>query len=306
MPKLRFIIADRLPERELDYLKQNIRPEPDLKLVVTGKNNANRRAEFSLFPPEESVLISTDGHIISNMDKKGMAALGFIGMDKSEDVSDDGAEKRPCSMTQNETTDYGMQDAVMLVEGLEEVDETFLIRAFKRKHGLPWTIVTTERCIVREITLDDLDGLFALYAGEGMTEYLDPLYEYEKEKEYQQSYINYMYRLYGYGMWVVIEKATGKLIGRVGIENREACDGEPELGYMIDVLHQRKGYAAEVCLAVIDYAWDFLLFDKLNCLIQKGNTASECLAEKLGFTFQEEMDLDGKCMKRYTISKSGA
>ena len=82
--------------------------------------------------------------------------------------------------------------------------------------------------------------------------------------------------------------------------------GEPELGYMIDVLHQRKGYAAEVCLAVIDYAWDFLLFDKLNCLIQKGNTASECLAEKLGFTFQEEMDLDGKCMKRYTISKSGA
>lgn len=306
MPELRFIIADRLPERELDYLKQNIRPEPDLKLVVTGKNNANRRAEFSLFPPEESVLISTDGHIISNMDKKGMAALGFIGMDKSEDVSDDGAEKRPCSMTQNETTDYGMQDAVMLVEGLEEVDETFLIRAFKRKHGLPWTIVTTERCIVREITLDDLDGLFALYAGEGMTEYLDPLYEYEKEKEYQQSYINYMYRLYGYGMWVVIEKATGKLIGRVGIENREACDGEPELGYMIDVLHQRKGYAAEVCLAVIDYAWDFLLFDKLNCLIQKGNTASECLAEKLGFTFQEEMDLDGKCMKRYTISKSGA
>ena len=44
MPELRFIIADGLPERELDYLKQNIRPEPDLKLVVTGKNNANRRA----------------------------------------------------------------------------------------------------------------------------------------------------------------------------------------------------------------------------------------------------------------------
>ena len=139
-----------------------------------------------------------------------------------------------------------------------------------------------------------------------MTEYLDPLYEYEKEKEYQRSYINYMYRLYGYGMWVVIEKATGKLIGRVGIENREACDGEPELGYMIDVSYQRKGYATEVCLAVIGYAWNFLEFDKLNCLIQKENKASECLAEKLGFMFREEMDLDGKCMKRYTISKSGA
>ena len=87
MPELRFIIADRLPERELDYLKQNIRPEPDLKLVVTGKNNANRRAEFSLFPPEESVLISTDGHIISNMDQLGMATLGYIGPGGAENES---------------------------------------------------------------------------------------------------------------------------------------------------------------------------------------------------------------------------
>ena len=292
MLKLRFILADRLPEREQVYLKQNIRPESDLKLVVTGKTNLDRMAEFSLFPPEESVLISTDGHIISTMDQAGMATLGYIGTTESR--------------LPDENTDQGMQAAIMLIEGLEEADRMFLERVYERKHGIPWTIITTERCIVREITLDDMDGLFALYAGEGMTEYLDPLYEYEKEKEYQKSYINYMYRLYGYGMWVVIEKKTGKLIGRVGIENREACDGEPELGYMIDVSHQKKGYATEVCLAVIGYAWDFLEFDKLNCLIQKGNTASECLAEKLGFTFQEEMDLDGKCMKRYTISKSGA
>lgn len=254
------------------------------------------------------------------MDQLGMATLGYIGPGGAEnestgEVPDDviteiGSQNVNCNDSTDEVTEgieeQGMQAAVMLIEGLEEVDETFLLRAYERKHGIPWTIVTTERCIVREITLDDLDGLFALYAGEGMTEYLDPLYEYEKEKEYQRSYINYMYRLYGYGMWVVIEKATGKLIGRVGIENREACDGEPELGYMIDVSYQRKGYATEVCLAVIGYAWNFLEFDKLNCLIQKGNKASECLAEKLGFMFREEMDLDGKCMKRYTISKSGA
>ena len=60
---------------------------PDLKLVVTGKNNANRRAEFSLFPPEESVLISTDGHIISNMDQLGMATLGYIGPGGAENES---------------------------------------------------------------------------------------------------------------------------------------------------------------------------------------------------------------------------
>ena len=175
MPELRFIIADGLPERELDYLKQNIRPEPDLKLVVTGKNNANRRAEFSLFPPEESVLISTDGHIISNMDQLGMATLGYIGPGGAEnestgEVPDDviteiGSQNVNCSDSTDEVTEgieeQGMQAAVMLIEGLEEVDETFLLRAYERKHGIPWTIVTTERCIVREITLDDLYDVWA-------------------------------------------------------------------------------------------------------------------------------------------------
>ena len=175
MPELRFIIADRLPERELDYLKQNIRPEPDLKLVVTGKNNANRRAEFSLFPPEDSVLISTDGHIISNMDQLGMATLGYIGPGGAEnestgEVPDDviteiGSQNVNCNDSTDEVTEgieeQGMQAAVMLIEGLEEVDETFLLRAYERKHGIPWTIVTTERCIVREITLDDLYDVWA-------------------------------------------------------------------------------------------------------------------------------------------------
>lgn len=32
----------------------------------------------------------------------------------------------------------------------------------------------------------------------------------------------------------------------------------------------------------------------------------DSIKSKLGFMFREEMDLDGKCMKRYTISKSGA
>ena len=102
-------------------------------------------------------------------------------------------------------------------------------------------------------------------------------------------------------------KENGKMIGDCGLTLQPIGNTiKPEIGYHIQKTYQRKGYATEVCLAVIGYAWNFLEFDKLNCLIQKGNKASECLAEKLGFMFREEMDLDGKCMKRYTISKSGA
>ena len=58
----------------------------------------------------------------------------------------------------------------MIVEGFEEVDADFLEKVFQRYHHIPWTILETERCIVRELCMDDLDGLFELYAGDGMDE----------------------------------------------------------------------------------------------------------------------------------------
>ena len=70
--------------------------------------------------------------------------------------------------------------------------------------------------MVKEFSMDYLDALFELYEGEGMTEYIEPLYPYEQEKEYQQAYIRHMYGFYGYGMWIVCDKNPGALIGRAG------------------------------------------------------------------------------------------
>lgn len=111
--------------------------------------------------------------------------------------------------------------ADMVVEGFEEVDMTFLQRVYERHFNIPWTILETERCIVRELELSDLDDLFFMYAEPGMTDYMEGLYEYEEELEYQKAYIENMYRFYGYGMWLVFEKKTGTLIGRAGVEHRE-------------------------------------------------------------------------------------
>ena len=58
-----------------------------------------------------------------------------------------------------------------------------------------------------------------MYAEPGMTDYMEGLYEYEEELEYQKAYIENMYRFYGYGIWLVFEKKTGTLIGRAGVEH---------------------------------------------------------------------------------------
>lgn len=174
--------------------------------------------------------------------------------------------------------------ADMVVLGFEEIGVQFLDRIQKRRNRLPWNILYTERTCVREVTIGDLDELYALYAGEGITDYTAPLLEREAEEEYTRSYIDYMYYYYGYGMWVVRERETGKLIGRAGIERREVGDAIcMELGYIVGREHQKKGYATEVCQAIIEYAQQELGIEELHCFIHPQNQASLHLAEKLGF-----------------------
>lgn len=188
----------------------------------------------------------------------------------------------------------------MIVEGFEEVDTNFLEKVWQRFHHLPWKIAETPRCIIRELSLDDLDALFKLYADEEITKYTENLYPYEEEKEFQIAYINNMYRFYGYGMWLVFSKETGELIGRAGLEHREYNgEIELELGYVIGTKFQRQGYASEVCQQIIEIAKVMTDFPRINCLIEENNIPSIRLAEKLQFALVEDLEIDGKRMCRY-------
>lgn len=197
-----------------------------------------------------------------------------------------------------------LEDALLEVEGFDEVDFYFLERMYQREHGLPWTVIETKRCYLREMTPEDLDGLYELYQGEGITDFIEELYEdRKKEEEYTRAYIRNMYSFYGFGMWIAIERAAGNMIGRAGLNLRE-IHGKPvlELGYLIGKEFQNQGYATELCEGILQFAAKGTEFEELNCLIEKGNEISVHLAEKLGFQWQEEIKIQGKTMQRYTKS----
>lgn len=171
------------------------------------------------------------------------------------------------------------------VESLAELDIEYLERVRRRYNHIPWDIGETDRCLIRELSLSDLPALYELYAKPGMTDYVEPLYDYKTELEYQKAYIENMYGFYEYGMWLVFSKETGKLIGRAGLEH-------DELGYMIAPELQNLGYATEVCRFIINYARENTDFEELYCRIDERNTASVRLAKKLGFTNSGHVDED--------------
>lgn len=183
------------------------------------------------------------------------------------------------------------------VESLAELDIEYLERVRRRYNHIPWDIGETDRCLIRELSLSDLPALYELYDKPGMTDYVEPLYDYETELEYQKAYIENMYGFYEYGMWLVFSKETGKLIGRAGLEH-------DELGYMIAPELQNRGYATEVCRFIIDYARENTDFEELYCRIDERNTASVRLAKKLGFVRNAQIGNERNTdeLDRYVLS----
>lgn len=190
--------------------------------------------------------------------------------------------------------DESFPGALYVAERPEEMDDTSLELAYRRLAGLPWNILTTKHCIVRETTVADVDSFYRIYAEPSITEYMENLFaDRDEEIAYARDYIDKVYAFYGYGMWTVLEKESGKVVGRAGISWREGYE-LPELGFVFGVPWQGRGYAFEVCSAILAYAKEELWMERVQALVQPGNERSLKLCERLGFAHSGETVEDGE------------
>lgn len=183
-----------------------------------------------------------------------------------------------------------------------ELDIAYLEQVYRRYKGIPWDILDTKRCHLRETTETDVDAFYHIYEEPSITRYMENLYpEAAQEKEYMRKYIQNVYGFYGFGVWTVIKRDTGEIIGRAGISYREGFD-EPELGFVIGVPWQRQGYALEVCKAVLQYGREQLGFTRVQALVQPNNKASLHLCRKLGMVYEGLEILQKKLYIRLVFS----
>lgn len=85
----------------------------------------------------------------------------------------------------------------------------------------------------------------------------------------------------GFSMFSVIEKTTGRWIGRLGPWQPEGWPGT-EVGWAIARDCWGKGYATEGSIAAVDWAFDRLGWDEVIHTIHPENLASQALAKRLG------------------------
>jgi len=157
--------------------------------------------------------------------------------------------------------------------------------------------IETERLSLRLLSTDDLEAWSLFFIDNpqlhyvGVTEEAEPLVHAKKWMDRQLK----RYVETGYGMLAMIEKATGQLIGQVGILQRDV-DGEVmyEIGYGIIPEKWGKGFASEGALRMKQYLADHKLDKKVISLIHPDNIGSQKVAERNGMHREREWLFEGK------------
>ena len=166
-------------------------------------------------------------------------------------------------------------------------------------------ILETEHLLLRRLTMDDLDDLFALYHSPDVRKYYsEGIPSYEETKQELEWMINTCYAKYGFGMWATIHKATGKFIGRCGLTPMDIEGHEQiEVGYMLAKEYWGQGLATEAAKAILDYGFDQVGLARLICVVNPDNQASSKVALKIGMTLEIDGDVNGEPTMLYSMSK---
>lgn len=176
-----------------------------------------------------------------------------------------------------------------------KMDPAFVKRDACRKAGKPVEIAHTRRLLIRETVLADVPVLYHIGKEPGMEDYIKPMQPaLEEEIEFMKAYIGFAYSFYDYGLWTVLEKESGQVIGRAGLFPSEILEDAVETGYMIAPKYQRQGYALESARAVLNYASDVLELSEVHLLSDVKNHASIRTAEALHLMYMGNLEHKGR------------
>lgn len=148
--------------------------------------------------------------------------------------------------------------------------------------------IETARLLLRAYRHHDFDDYAAMWADPIVTRFIGG-----KPISREASWTRFLRQLgvwqaFGFGFWVVEEKATGAFLGEAGFhdlkrELEPSIEGALEAGWGFIPSAHGKGIATEVVGAVIAWGEAIHPGKRMVCMIDPGNAPSRRVAEKHGF-----------------------
>jgi [ribosomal protein S5]-alanine N-acetyltransferase len=165
-------------------------------------------------------------------------------------------------------------------------------------------IFETDRLIVRRWTLADAEAAFAIYGDPevwrsmgGGPGHADVAHSRERLGEIVASYD----RRPGFGLWAIVERATGEIVGTVLLV---PLDGGPEIevGYHLARSAWGRGIATEAARGAIRYGFETIGLARIVGVVHPANRASRRVLEKCGLVDDGRGTYYGWDLERLAIS----
>lgn len=155
----------------------------------------------------------------------------------------------------------------------------------------PNFVLSTERLILRPLTMADADDLFEYQSIAEVVQFI-PWPQRTRsqvsealEKAIASSKLDYEgdYALLG-----IVLPEENKVIGQISLMYRSKANQTAEFGYVINPKYGGSGYATEAAGAAIDYLFSIGIFRRVFAHLDLRNTASEKLLKRLGLRKEAE------------------
>lgn len=161
----------------------------------------------------------------------------------------------------------------------------------------------TARLMMRPMQATDIDDLLLIFTDtKVMAAFDSPPFDRPQMEQWLRRNLDHQDR-YGFGLFSVILKTDGSLIGDCGLEMMEVDGAEvAELGYDFRSDYWNRGLATEAATAVRDYAFQVLGLRQLISLIRVGNGASQRVADKIGMKRLSEFTRYGNQYWKYGLA----
>lgn len=153
-------------------------------------------------------------------------------------------------------------------------------------------IIETERLILREMTMDDYNGLHAVLSDSRIMQHYPYAFDEKRIRGWIERNIE-RYRIFGFGLWAVCLKDTGEMIGDCGLTMQNIGGViKPEIGYHIRADQQKKGYAKEAATGVRDWTFANTPINEIYSYMKYTNEPSARTALSWGCTLVDEFQDD--------------
>jgi [ribosomal protein S5]-alanine N-acetyltransferase len=165
--------------------------------------------------------------------------------------------------------------------------------------------VTTERLFGRRPEPGDLEDYVRIFTDPRVDEDLWPadLRTSDKVAAILKGSIEHWDR-WEFGPWTVLERSSERIVGRVGLEyTTKFGHPEVEVEWFIDPDAWGRGYATEMAQEAVRAAFTTLGLDEVISYTTPDNTASRAVMEKLGMTYERDVENAGMPHVLYRLAR---